>query len=373
MQDSKKTRIYNLLKERIESGYYPPGCKLPKEVELAAELNVARITLRPALELLEIEKFIIRAKGRGTFVREKLNEKIRIMVVSSNLHEKSYRINNPFLYIMPYLQAAATHMNIRIDICDSKSLLLSDAAQCAARIRANGIQGIFLLDCGFTGQEKILTTLRATKLPVLLPHAYLEDVKNTGFSVMGTNYAELMKDGLKYFAVQGHQRVGCICYTSMRGISPEDYFQWVRSSFLDPDPALLQLIPAYDDADQVDHALSALLSLPEPPTAILSYSDFFSIQIYQYLRKHKIRIPDDVAVLTIGGQIGCDLLEPPLSALEYGDQEIAETAVRIMLEMIHNQRKIDFIVTPHRLTVRKSTQKVILYKNKIKHKQEKNK
>ena len=123
MQDSKKTRIYNLLKERIESGYYPPGCKLPKEVELAAELNVARITLRPALELLEIEKFIIRAKGRGTFVREKLNEKIRIMVVSSNLHEKSYRINNPFLYIMPYLQAAATHMNIRIDICDSNFLL----------------------------------------------------------------------------------------------------------------------------------------------------------------------------------------------------------------------------------------------------------
>jgi DNA-binding LacI/PurR family transcriptional regulator len=362
-----------MLRDRIESGFYPPGCKLPKEVDLAAELNVARITLRPALELLEIENFIIRAKGIGTFVREKLDEKIRVMVVSSSPLDNSYRISNPFLYLMPYLQAAAMRMNIKIDICDAKSLLISDAAQCAARIRENGIRGIFLLDSGFTGYEKLLTTLRAAKLPVLLPHAYLEDVANTGFSVMGTNYAELMKDGLKYFAVQGHQRVGSICYTSMRGISPEDYFQWVRSSFLDPDPALLQLIPAYDDGEQVDRALAALLSLPEPPTAILSYSDFFSIQIYQYLRKHKIRIPDDIAVLTIGGQIGCDLLDPPLSALEYGDQEIAETAVRIMLEMIHNQRKLDFIVTPHRLTVRKSTQKVILHKNKIEHKQEKTK
>jgi hypothetical protein len=152
-----------MLRDRIESGFYPPGCKLPKEVDLAAELNVARITLRPALELLEIENFIIRAKGIGTFVREKLDEKIRVMVVSSSPLDNSYRISNPFLYLMPYLQAAAMRMNIKIDICDAKSLLISDVAQCAARIRENGIRGIFLLDSGFAMAVNVPLAFRISR------------------------------------------------------------------------------------------------------------------------------------------------------------------------------------------------------------------
>ena len=43
-RETKKMQIYDLLKERIESGFYPPGTQLPKEVDLAVELGVSRVT-----------------------------------------------------------------------------------------------------------------------------------------------------------------------------------------------------------------------------------------------------------------------------------------------------------------------------------------
>lgn len=79
----EKNQIYDLLKDRIESGYYPPGCRLPKEVDLAAELKVSRITLRPALYLLEMEKLIRRITRIGTFVRDLKTAKNRILVLFS--------------------------------------------------------------------------------------------------------------------------------------------------------------------------------------------------------------------------------------------------------------------------------------------------
>ena len=41
IQSTKKEQIYKLLKERIERRVYVPGSRLPKEVELSAELGVS--------------------------------------------------------------------------------------------------------------------------------------------------------------------------------------------------------------------------------------------------------------------------------------------------------------------------------------------
>ena len=366
-------QIYDLLKERIVSGFYPPGAQLPKEVDLAAELGVSRVTLRPALELLELERLVRREKGFGTFVREEQDVKNRVMVLFSTSPDGQERISNPYIYILPCLQQEAARMNVILDMCETQSLLDSDPVQAAARIRERGIQGIIWFGSYFTGHEPLLETIRKTGLPVLLPHANLSDAEITGFTAMGTNYRELICDGLKYLAAQGHSRAAYIGDPDMRGIRPENYLEWVEAAGLDPDPELLRLVEWRRGKQIVFEAVARLLDLSDPPTAIFSYSDYLSLQIYEYLHGKKIRIPDDICVLTTGGQIGCDSLNPPLSSLDYCNQEIAGLAMKTMLEMIHDRRRMDFIVTPHCLTVRESTKKVILHHNQVKPKKEKRK
>ena len=372
-QDTKKKQIYDLLKERIESGYYPPGCRLPKEVDLAAELKVSRVTLRPALYLLEMEKLIRRITRIGTFVRDLQAAKNRILVLFSPQSDPAERANNPYIYILPCLQSAADRMNVQLDFCEDNLLLSQSAAACGSHIRFPAVEGIFWLANHFIGTEPMLKTIRGIGLPVLLPHGTPFDAEITGFTVLGTNYRELTRDGLKYLAAQGHRRVGYIGGEEMHYIAPADYLGYVKEAGLDPDPALLRIIEWRKGKQIVFDAVEQLMKMANRPTAIFSYSDYLTLQIYEYLHREKIRIPDDICVLTTGGQIGCDFLNPPLSALEYGNQTIADMAVETMLKMIHEKCRTGCIVTPHCLKVRESTKKIILHHSKPKTKKEKQK
>jgi GntR family transcriptional regulator len=56
------------LRRRIAAGGYPQGARLPAEPRLAAELGVARTTLREALEVLAQQGLVLRRKRAGTIV-----------------------------------------------------------------------------------------------------------------------------------------------------------------------------------------------------------------------------------------------------------------------------------------------------------------
>jgi GntR family transcriptional regulator len=61
------------LRAMIHSGDLPDGSQLPSEPELAHALNISRSTLRAALSYLENEGTVIRRRGVGTFVADRLN------------------------------------------------------------------------------------------------------------------------------------------------------------------------------------------------------------------------------------------------------------------------------------------------------------
>ena len=361
MPETKQERTYQLLKERIEREVYAPGSCLPKEVELAAELGIARKTLRPALEQLAMEGLIERIRRKGTFVRDKSAPQTKILVILSD----SRSITNPFLYILPGIQLAAEHLHVALETCSRSSLLSQTPDEAAERIVMDGFQGILACTSNFNGNEPIISLLRKTGLPVVLPHANRRDQLLTGFCTLGTDYRNVLRDGLRYLATQGHVRVGNITLDDMRGIGTEEYFEFVREAGLDDDPDLLAMTNSNsEDSEAVLRAVHHLMAeLSDPPTALFCFSDFFALQTYKYLHEKNIRIPDDTAVLSIGGQIGCNLLNPPLSAIDFGSLDIGRSAVRILLEMIHDKRQVPFIVTPHRIIERASTRKIIYRRN----------
>lgn len=59
-------RVANELKDRLAAGHYPIGIPMPGERALAEELQVARITIRSALQRLKEEGLVTRLRGVGT-------------------------------------------------------------------------------------------------------------------------------------------------------------------------------------------------------------------------------------------------------------------------------------------------------------------
>jgi GntR family transcriptional regulator len=61
-------QLQTILLEKITSGAWGPGHRLPSEAELGESYGVSRITVRQALAALEAEGRLRREPGRGTFV-----------------------------------------------------------------------------------------------------------------------------------------------------------------------------------------------------------------------------------------------------------------------------------------------------------------
>jgi DNA-binding GntR family transcriptional regulator len=58
------------IRERISSGEYPPGAKLPPIAEIVADTGLSPMTIRRAYKVLDDEGLVLIVPGRGTFVRK---------------------------------------------------------------------------------------------------------------------------------------------------------------------------------------------------------------------------------------------------------------------------------------------------------------
>jgi len=63
-------QLADILLEKIRSGEYSPGDRIPSENELAARFGIGRPTVRQATDMLIRKRFLIRKRGSGTFVCE---------------------------------------------------------------------------------------------------------------------------------------------------------------------------------------------------------------------------------------------------------------------------------------------------------------
>lgn len=61
-------QVANWIRSKVITGIWPTGFKLPRETNLAEQLQVSRGTLRKAMELLTKDKIIEQTQGKGTFV-----------------------------------------------------------------------------------------------------------------------------------------------------------------------------------------------------------------------------------------------------------------------------------------------------------------
>ena len=81
----KYLEIQNLLLQRIKNGDYQEGQLIPKEVDLAEQLNVSRPTVRHAIRNLVQAGYLERRKKRGTIVTQtKIKQQFTHVIESYN-------------------------------------------------------------------------------------------------------------------------------------------------------------------------------------------------------------------------------------------------------------------------------------------------
>ena len=65
-------QLADLLRERIASGEYRLGARIPSAASLAQEFDLAPVTVRKAIVQLQDEGLLVSQVGWGTYVAEKV-------------------------------------------------------------------------------------------------------------------------------------------------------------------------------------------------------------------------------------------------------------------------------------------------------------
>jgi LacI family xylobiose transport system transcriptional regulator len=76
-----------------------------------------------------------------------------------------------------------------------------------------------------------------------------------------------------------------------------------------------------------------LLTLPDPPTAIVCANDLQAFGVYEAARRAGVRIPDDLSVVGFDDIEPCGWVTPPLTTVHQPFREIGATAARIVLAL----------------------------------------
>ena len=67
---AKHRHVFEVVRNRIQSGDYQPGDRIPSEAHLIEEFGVSRPTVARALQELQRRGLVHRRRGAGTYVSQ---------------------------------------------------------------------------------------------------------------------------------------------------------------------------------------------------------------------------------------------------------------------------------------------------------------
>ena len=121
----------------------------------------------------------------------------------------------------------------------------------------------------------------------------------------------------EHLLAAGHRRIGFISTRAPWPMVEErarGYHDALRAAGIERDPALERSDGVWAPADGSDMA-DRLLSLPEPPTAIMCGNDLLALGAIRAARVRGLRVPEDVAVTGFNDFEFAQFADPPLTTV----------------------------------------------------------
>lgn len=138
-----------------------------------------------------------------------------------------------------------------------------------------------------------------------------------------------------HLAGLGHRRIGLVA--GLPGLSTSSeriagYRAGLAAAGLPYDEALV--VHGDSASAGAERATAALLSITEPPTALVTANNAMTIGALRALRDHGLAVPDDLALCCFDDFAWADLFSPRLTAIAQPSREIGARAVRVLLERL---------------------------------------
>lgn len=344
MNEPLYQKIYLALKNDIISGKYPPGAQLPTETQLAEQFQVSKITSKKAMNMLTEEGYLIRQKGRGTFVSENLHS----LLLTDKLNEKALPkiglifTNADAHFGIPMVTAVA-------DACLGKANLLfalthdeEQAEETAIRqmIHAD-VDGLIVFPCTSRFLNHRLLQLVIDHYPLVFIDQNIPSIEQNS---VGSNNTEAVKMGLRYILSHGHKNISLMMPGIYNNVLQERFnaaisFSAETGVHFDQDLWLPDLEFSADVMQEESHIKTIqrhLLAHPEI-TAIFAFHYPIAVAAKKAAENIGRKVGQDLSILCFDGP---DTLEGNcfFTHIRQDEKAIGQAAAQLLLELIRQPK-----------------------------------
>lgn len=197
-----------------------------------------------------------------------------------------------------------------------------------AHLSSRNLDGMIIVPCGEEWQH--LVNLHEKGLPLICIDRYFE---SAGLSFVSSDNYEGAFSASRFLIDHGHTSIACI--QGVRHSIPN--IQRVKGFV---DAMIAHGISSYsvtgDDFSEQNGYLETklLLQQKQRPTAIFTFSNTIAMGCVRALKDEKIRVPDDISLITFDENPYLDYIEPPLTCISQPVEDICKIGVKILFSSI---------------------------------------
>lgn len=324
------------LKNQIESGELAEGDRVPSEFELARKYGVSRNPTRQAMRDLELEGFIERAPGRGSFVAPRNKHQMVLKVPSW----RTLAIACPdleCLYTRNVIQAFIQTASDRGFQAMVYFLRLSnkDEFEFLADMRNSGIEGMaFWLQHASERTLDLLRRFRRSKFPFVLIDRYVRGIEADAVVTDNDEIAFKLTTALLQ---RGHHDVAFIT-ADLDNTAVEDRFSGYRRALKEVGlPFDVQIMGVFNaEEGTASKVISRIMAHRRRPSAFFCTNDGVAITVADELAALGYRIPEDCEIAAIDDNLVAEALGVPMLTAAQAAEEMGRVSAELLVARIEN-------------------------------------
>ncbi len=327
---------------------------------LAKELKISASTVSRALK----DNVRISEKTRKIVQQKAIEMGYRPNILAANLRSKRTmtlgvvvpRIDRYFFAsVISGIEDYAWTEGFNVIISQSNDLLIKEA-NCVTNLYNNRVDGLIISISMQTDEDKHLRLFSENHIPLLFFDRYCSTIESDRILVDDFDAGYKIT---RHLIDRGCKRIAYIAGPGMLNIYKNRKAGFLKALEESGVPVVEKYLEETGlTKEEGRKAFSRLMTLSDPPDGVFCGNDTTALSALEYCQEHRVRVPEDVALVGFSDEPYSAVVTPSLSTVKQPGYEIGYLAAQKIIHRIQNinsDEPFEQIELPTQLIIRNSS------------------
>ncbi|HHW02555.1 MAG TPA: LacI family transcriptional regulator [Thermoanaerobacterales bacterium] len=245
-------------------------------------------------------------------------------------------ISNPiYIELVKHIERFSSNDGYSVILCNTDENIEKEKAH-LEMLSAGLVDGVILVPCTREKpEEEYINSISLSKIVL-----FNRNINNCKFDIVKADHYKGVFLAIEHFIQKGYKRIGAIAGNINTSVGRERFKAFndaLRSFGLKVNNELIK----YGDfsVGSSFNMTMELLKIENPPEAILIFNNALTKGFIEALKKQKIKVPEDLAVIAIDDIENGNLVEPVLTFVKQPLYEMSKKVYEILIEKINENKK----------------------------------